>query len=73
VIVVGKPVIKRKTDEEILAKIAELDKEIDEYRSYDLSLPSVQEEVKSRREQIKAYCDVLSIPYDSDRYLSRIF
>jgi len=73
VIVMVKPVIVRKTDEEILAKIAKLEKEIDEYRNYDLRLPNIQWEIKSRREQIRAYCDVLSIPFDSKKYFSQWF
>jgi len=60
--------IKLKTTEQILARIKELDDQINKYKHYDQSLPDVQKEIRCRREQIRALCYVLSIPYDENKY-----
>jgi len=64
----GKLVIKRKSTKQVFARIKKLDKQINEYKNYDQSLPEIQKEIRCRREQIKALCWMLSIPYDEKKY-----
>ena len=67
--------IKRRTDEEVLDKIADLKKEFNDLLSYDLTHPRYQEQIRDIRSQIKILLWSLSKEdeYDGREYLKRTF
>ncbi len=73
-------VVKKKIDKKetrskkaIKNKIASLEKGIDKYRTCDLMNPAIQDEIKWRRDEIKALSWAIFEPYDGREHFRHLF